>query len=150
MDVVPVLQIFCFGKSIFSLANTTEHALCSLGYSNIALKQQMYKMLVKLFLILFALRWGLMAVVVANALADFSAYFITNYCGRKLLAYSMQRQLKDVGLIILIALFAGGCGSFISDLVVASFFKIMVAMVTSILMYASILIVMKKTHLLSI
>lgn len=150
MDVVPVLQIFCFGKSIFSLANTTEHALCSLGYSNIALKQQMYKMLVKLFLILFALRWGLMAVVVANAIADFSAYFITNYCGRKLLAYSMQRQLKDVGLIILIALFAGGCGSFISDLVVASFFKIMVAMVTSILMYASILIVMKKTHLLSI
>lgn len=150
MDVVPVLQIFCFGKSIFSLANTTEHALCSLGYSNIALKQQMYKMLIKLVLILFALRWGFMAVVVANAIADFSAYFITNYCGRKLLLYSMKKQLQDVGLIILVALLAGGCGYFFSDLVISSFYKIMVAIVTSILIYASILIVLKKSHLLSI
>ena len=147
MDVVPVLQIFCFGKSIFSLANTTEHALCSLGYSNIALKQQMYKMLVKLVLILFALRWGLMAVVIANAVADFSAYFITNYCGRKYLVYSVKRQFKDVGLINLLALLAGGCGYFSGSFVYTPFLQITITLLVSVLIYVSLLLVMKKTSM---
>ena len=144
MDVVPVLQIFCFGKSIFSLANTTEHALCSKGYSNIALKQQMYKMLVKLVLVLFALRWGLMAVVIANAVADFSAYFITNYCSRKLLLYSMKKQLQDVYILIFAALLAGGCGYFSSSFIDLPFLQIMVTLIVALLIYVSLLLVMKK------
>lgn len=150
MDVVPVLQIFCFGKFIFSLANTTEHALCSLGYSNIALKQQMYKMLVKLVLILFALRWGLMAVVIANAVADFSAYFITNFCGRKLLLYSMKKQIKDVCIIILAALFAGACGYLSSKFINFPLLKIMMTLIISLLIYVSFLFVMKKLQLNSV
>lgn len=144
MDVVPVLQIFCFGKSIFSLANTTEHALCSLGYSNIALKQQMYKMVVKMVLILFALRWGLMAVVIANAAADFSAYFITNYCGRKLLLYSLKKQIQDVYILIFATLFAGVCG-YLSGLIINSpSLQIIITLIVSVLIYVSILFVMKK------
>lgn len=144
MEVVPVLQFFCFGKSIFSLANTSEHALCSLGYSNIALKQQMYKMLVKLVLILFAIRWGLMAVVIANAVADFSAYFITNYCGRKLLVYSLKKQLQDVYILIFAALFAGGCGYFSSCFINIPFLQIMITIIVSVVIYVSLLFVMKK------
>ena len=150
MDVVPVLQIFCFGKFIFSLANTTEHALCSLGYSNIALKQQMYKMLVKLVLILFAIRWGLMAVVMANAVADFFAYFITNYCGRKYLAYSMIRQLQDVYIIIFTALLAGTCGCFFSSFVDSPLLYIMIALIVSAFIYVSLLLVMKKLQCSSV
>lgn len=146
MDVVPVLQIFCFGKSIFSLANTTEHALCSLGYSNIALKQQTYKMLVKLVLILSALRWGFMAVVIANAVADLSAYFITNYCGRKYLTYSIKGQLIDITIFIVSALLAGGCGFLLSNLVVYPFLKIMIAMIISILIYIGLLFIIKRMH----
>lgn len=144
MEIVPVLQIFCFGKSIFSLANTTEHALCSLGYSNIALKQQMYKILVKMVLILLALRWGLMTVVIANAVADFSAYFITNYCGRKFLVYSMRKQIQDVYILILAALFAGGCGYYSSCFVSILSLQIMVVLIVSILIYVSLLYMMKK------
>lgn len=146
MDVVPVLQVFCFGKSIFSLANTTEHALCSLGYSNIALKQQTYKMLVKLVLILSALRWGFMAVVIANAVADLSAYFITNYCGRKYLTYSIKGQLIDITIFIVSALLAGGCGFLLSNLVVYPFLKIMIAMIISILIYIGLLFIIKRMH----
>lgn len=144
MDVVPVLQVFCFGKSIFSLANTTEHALCSLGYSNIALKQQMYKMLVKLVLILSALKWGLMPVVIANAIADFSSYFITNYCGRKFLVYSMKEQLIDISIFIVAALCSGGCGYFISNLVGFPILRIIVSLTISLILYASLLFVIKK------
>lgn len=144
MDVVPVLQIFCFGKSIFSLANTTEHALCSLGHSNIALKQQTYKMFLKIVLIMFALRWGLIAVVVANALADFSAYFITNYCGRKYLIYSIKKQLKDIYLFFLIALFAGGCGFWLSLFCCLPILKIFIAIIVSLIIYSSFLFVIKK------
>lgn len=150
MDVVPILQIFCFGKFIFSLANTTEHALCSLGYSNITLKQQIYKMLIKLLLVLFALRWGLIAVVVANALADFSAYFITNYCARKLLIYSMKRQLQDVYIFIFAALLAGGSGYFSSSLLNNPFQQIMITLIVSVFIYVSLLLLMKKIQCSSV
>ena len=150
MDVVPVLRIFCFGKSIFSLANTTEHVLCSLGYSNIALKQQMYKMLVKLVLILFALRWGLIVVVVANAVADFLAYFITNYCGRKLLVYSLKKQLQDVYILIFAALLAGLCGYFSTRFVYSPFLQIMITLLVSVLIYVSFLLLMKKLQCSSV
>lgn len=150
MDVVPVLQIFCLGKLIFTFANTTENVLYSLGYSNIALKQQMYKMLVKLLLILLALRWGFMAVVIANAVADFSAYFITNYCGRKILVYSMKKQLKDVSLFILAALLAGGCGYLLSSLVNSPLLKIMVVITASVLLYIGLLFIIKKSQYNSI
>ena len=144
MDVVPVLQVFCFGKSIFSLANTTEHALCSLGFSNIALKQQMYKMLVKLVLIMLTIKWGLMAVVIANAVADFSAYFITNYCGRKYIVYSQRKQMKDSSKFIGCALLAGGCGYLIGNLVSTPLIKIVVAISVSVFVYLGVLYIFKK------
>lgn len=143
MDVVPVLQIFCFGKSFFSLANTTEHALCSLGYSNIALKQQMFKMLVKLVLVLFALRWGLIAIVIANAVADFSAYFITNYCGRKFLVYSMKKQIQDIYVFVIAAVFAAGCGCLLSNLVCLPILNVVVTIFVSLFIYISLLFVIK-------
>lgn len=143
-DVVPVLQVFCFGKSIYSLANTTEHALCSLGYSNIALKQQTYKMLVKLVLILSALRCGFLAVVIANAVADLSAYFITNFCGRKYLTYSIKKQLIDITIFIVSGLLAGGCGFLLSNQVVYPVLKIIAAMIISILIYICLLFIIKR------
>lgn len=145
MEVVPVLQFFCFGKSIFSLANTSEHALCSLGYSNIVLRQQIYKMLIKVLVILFALRWGLMAVVIANAFADFSAYFITNYCSRKHLNYSMKRQLKDFYIFILFALLAGGCGYISGNLVINPIAKILLTVAISVFLYVVLLFLIKNT-----
>lgn len=144
MDVVPVLQIFCVGKIIFTLANTTENVLYSLGYSNIALKQQMYKMFVKLFLILLALKWGFMAVVIANAVADFTAYFITNYCGRKILIYTMYEQMKDIYLFIISAILAGGCGYFLSYSISNPFLEILIALVISILIYIGLLLIIKR------
>ena len=145
MEVVPVLQFFCFVKSIFSLANTSEHALCSLGYSNIVLRQQIYKMLIKVLVILFALRWGLMAVVIANAFADFSAYFITNYCSRKHLNYSMKRQLKDFYIFILFALLAGGCGYISGNLVINPIAKILLTVAISVFLYVVLLFLIKNT-----
>lgn len=150
IDVVPVLQIFCFGKIIFSITDTIGQALCSLGFSNVALKQQTYKILVKLVLILSALRWGFMAVVIANAVADLSAYFITNYCSRKYLCYTMKKQLDDVSIFIVSALFAGGCGYLLSYLVDYSCLKIMVAIAVSFLIYVISLILIKKKRFQSI
>jgi hypothetical protein len=107
-------------------------------------------MLVKLVLILFALRWGLMAVVMANAVADFFAYFITNYCGRKYLAYSMIRQLQDVYILIFAALFAGGCGYFSSCFINIPFLQIMITLIVSVLIYVSFLLLMKKLQCSSV
>jgi hypothetical protein len=107
-------------------------------------------MLVKLALILFALRWGLMAVVIANAIADFSAYYITNYCGRKLLVYSMIKQLQDVYIIIFAALLAGVCGYFSTSFVYSPFLKIMITLIVSALIYVSFLLLMKKLQCSSV
>ena len=150
MDVVPVLQIFCLGKIIFTLANTTENVLYSLGYSNIALKQQMYKMFIKLLLILLALKWGFMAVVIANAVADFTAYFITNYCARKILSYTMYKQLNDIYLFIFSAILAGGCGYLLSYSFSNPFLKILIAMVISILIYIGLLFTIKRLQYTSL
>ena len=144
MDVVPVLQIFCLGKLIFTFANTTENVLYSLGYSNIALKQQMYKMLVKLLLILLALRWGFMAVVIANAVADFSAYFITNYCGRKILVYSMKKQLVDIVPYIVSAILAGSCGYLVGNNINNPIFSIIFVITISLLVYVFLLYLLTK------
>ena len=143
MDVVPVLQIFCLGKSIFSLANTTEHVLCALGYSNLALNQQLFKMLVKFTLILIAVNWGLMAVVIANAVADFSAYFITNHCGRKYIEYSMVKQIKDVYVYIIFAIMAAGGGYIFCLMLVNVYLKIGISLLVAAFLYMGLVYVFK-------
>ena len=139
MSVVPVLQILCLGKLLFTFANTTENVLYSLGHTHISLKQQMYKMLVKLLLVLFALRWGFIAVVIANALADFSAYFIINYCGREYLVYSLKKQLKDIYIYILASIFSGVVGYIVGSFISNPILNIIVVITISVLIYIFLL-----------
>ena len=146
IGVVPVLQILCLGKLLFTFANTTENVLYSLGYTQISLRQQMYKMLVKLLLVLFALRWGFMAVVIANALADFSAYFIINYCGKEYLVYSIKKQLNDIYIYILAAIFSGGLGYLVGSFISSPIFNIIVVITISLLIYIFLLYLFVKLH----
>lgn len=94
IDVVPVLQILCIGRVLSTISIATEQAICSVGRSDLELKQQFYKLAVKVFFIIIGFHWGLIGIATADALSTLVSFFITNYFGKQCLQFGSLDQLK--------------------------------------------------------
>lgn len=102
--VVPVIQILCIGRLLIPAANITEQVLNAKGRSDLFLKQQVWKMFFKTFILLCCLPFGLMVVVVGEAFYTICQFFITNYFARGVSDFEIAPQLKVVMPYIFCAL----------------------------------------------
>ena len=147
INVVPILQILSIGMLIVPFSYTTEQVFCALGYSNLVLRQQAYKLFTKLILTLGVVYWGLIPVVIANAITDLFAFFIINYCGRKYLIYSIKEQIKDIKFYIITAIIFGGCSYLIGTLIINPFIKIFFILSIALALYVSCILIFKKNDI---
>lgn len=107
IEVVPFLQILCLGKVLFPLSNITEQAINAMGRSDLYFRQQVVKMLVKVILVVPAVFVNIEAVVIADALSYFAAFFITQWYGTKCNLPTIWIQLKSILPYFLSALASG-------------------------------------------
>lgn len=91
---VPVFQILCIGRVLALLAITTEQNLNAIGRSDLCLKQQIFKMILKILLFVIALPFGIIAVAIADALHTLAQFYISNQVASKVIGYTVAEQFR--------------------------------------------------------
>lgn len=107
---VPIMQILCIGRVLSPVANITEQMLNANGRSDLFLRQQIVKVVVKFSFIVVALRLGIIAVALADMLYTWLQFFITNYYARNINKYNAFKQLKEIAPFVASAVIAGLIG----------------------------------------
>ena len=149
IDVVPVIQILCLSRIMSSAAVATEQVLSAKGRSDLFLRQQICKMITKFLLVVTCLPFGLMAVVIGEAISTILVFFITNFFARGVSDFRVGTQLKVIAPFIYCAFIGGGvaywCVSFFEN----SLLKIVIGTIMMFFLYLLLLVSIggKKTQL---
>lgn len=101
------LQILALGGMLYPLHAVTLNICNVKGRSDIFLKLEIIKKTIYMLLILIAINFGIIALVIAESLISFIAYFFNAYYSGKLIEYSLTEQLKDIAPIYIPAAISG-------------------------------------------
>lgn len=133
--VVPVMQILCIGRILTSVANTTEQMLNANGRSDLFLRQQILKMIVKFSFVVCALKFGIIAVALADMLYTWTQFFITNYYARAISRYSAWQQLKDVSPFLISAVLSATFGYLFIVIFQNDYLRLSISLLGAVLFY---------------
>lgn len=101
LPAVPIMQIFCIARFISVPATVNVNLLYVLGRTDLALKQQYVKIIVRIVLLLAALPFGIIYVAFAELTATIIHFFINAYYPGKIMKYGAIAQIKDSRKILL-------------------------------------------------
>lgn len=101
LPVVPIIQIFAVSRLITIICGINVNLLYVLGRTDLALKQQYYKIPIRLVLLLAALKFGIVYVALAELTATLIHYFIDSFYPGRIMDYGAKNQIKDLYKIIL-------------------------------------------------
>lgn len=135
IDVVPVLQILCICRILVPTAYITEQVINAKGRSDLFFRQQVVKMFVKLAFILFFVRYGLMAVAIADGVYTIMQFFITNYYARSVTTFRSQKQFKLIFPYIITAALSSICGYLAMICIENVYAQFCVAMIVAVTVY---------------
>lgn len=110
IEVVPVMQILCIGRCLSPVANISEQVLMSKGRSDLMLKQQMIKMSIKFIMVICLLKYGILAVALADAIYTITQMSVTCYFLHGISDYGFVRQSRSIALFILFAMLSAAIG----------------------------------------
>lgn len=94
IDAIPIFQILCLGRILSLLGVTIEQNLNARGYSNLCLRQQIFKLIVKITFVAIALPFGIVAVALGDALQTIFQFFITAFVAKRAIGYTVNDQFK--------------------------------------------------------
>jgi O-antigen/teichoic acid export membrane protein len=147
LEAVPILQLFCFARLITLISGVNVNLIYSIGRSDLILKQQYVKLIVRVLFILIAIRYGIIAVAIAEVLSTMVHFFINTYYPGKFLSYGPFKQIKDclpilfASLIMTISIYTA---TFLID---NNYLKIILSVLVGILVYFPILHFLKTPEL---
>lgn len=94
---IPYMQVACFTAALWPFHTLNLQAIAALGRSDIFLKLEIVKKVLAIIIIMFAIRLGVFPFVLISALVSSPlSLLINSWPNRKLLGYSIKRQLQDV------------------------------------------------------
>lgn len=98
---VPILQIICISRLVTISSGINVTVLYVLGRTDLALKQQYIKIIIRVFLVLIALKYGIIYIALAELISTAIHFFINSYYPSKILNYGSFNQIKDISTIII-------------------------------------------------
>lgn len=146
--VVPVIQILCIGKLLIPAAYVTEQVMNAKGRSDLFLRQQVWKMAIKTILVVGCLPFGLIAVVLAEAVYTSMQFFITNYFAHDVSDFKESTQLKVMIPYIFFSLSVGVITFLLMSLFDTVFIKLLIGTTVFFSLYCSFLIIFGKKAIL--
>lgn len=96
LPVVPIMQIFCFARLITIIAGLNITVLYAIGRSDLVLKQQLIKMIIRVIFLALALKFGIIYIAVAELLSTIIHFFINTYYPGKIMKINACSQLKEL------------------------------------------------------
>jgi len=96
LPCVPFLQISCVSFALWPLHVANLQAIVALGRSDIFLTLEVIKKTLAIVTILVTFKYGVIAMVVGQAVSGFVCVFINAWPNRQLLGYSLRQQTVDI------------------------------------------------------
>lgn len=92
----PIMQIFCIARMITIISGVNENLLYVIGRTDLALRQQVAKIVVRVVLLLISFQYGIVFIALAELLATTIHFFINTYFPGKIMGYGAIKQIKDM------------------------------------------------------
>jgi len=132
---VPIMQIFCLARLISIISGINVNVLYAIGRTDLALKQQYLKLLVRVLLLVVAFRFGIVYIALAELISTIIHFFINTYYPSKILKYGPIEQIKDLFPIILSSIVMAIFIYFSILFIDSNFLKLIIALVVALASY---------------
>lgn len=142
--VVPVMQILCIGRCFYPVANISEQVMNAKGRSDLFLKQQIIKITIKAIAVVCLIRFGLIAVAIADAIYTSTQYLVTCFFLRKISRYGLLSQMKTMWPFIIGSIISTIVGFMMLSLSNNPFLQILYSAAVAILVYFVFIILIQK------
>jgi teichuronic acid exporter len=104
LSVIPIMQIFCFARLITIIAGLNITVLYAIGRSDLVLKQQFIKIIIRVVFLVLALKYGIIYIAIAELLSTIVHFFINTYYPGRIMKINAGVQIREITPIF----FAGG------------------------------------------
>ena len=101
-----LLQILILARIINILGLINAQVFLSIRRSDITFKQDLIKSIISILFLLFTYRYGIIWIAIGELLASLINYIINVYPSGKLFNYGIFKQLKEIYIILLCAVFS--------------------------------------------
>jgi len=135
LPAVPIMQIICIARAITIVASVNINLLYALGRTDLTLKQDYLKILVRLTFLALAFKYGIVYIALAELASTSVHFFINCYSPGKILRYGAIRQIFDLLPIIFISALMAGCIYISMIYIHSNLFKILIASITGFVVY---------------
>ncbi|MDF4204132.1 lipopolysaccharide biosynthesis protein [Maribacter sp. SA7] len=98
---IPIMQLICLSRLITIISGININLLYVLGRSDLALKQQYFKIAIRIILLIFALRYGIVMIAIAELVSTVIHFFINTYYPGKMMTYGAKDQIRDIFPILI-------------------------------------------------
>ncbi|MGM0933373.1 MAG: lipopolysaccharide biosynthesis protein [Bacteroidota bacterium] len=107
LPAVPYFQILCVTGILYPIHAYNLNILKVKGRSDLFLKLEVIKKIIIVITIVFAIQFGIMALLFGQIFTSIMAFFINTHYTGKFINYSAWQQSKDIIPIILLSVFSG-------------------------------------------
>ena len=135
LPAVPIMQLFCLARMITILSGVNVNLLYVLGRTDLALKQQYWKIVVRVILLLVALQFGIVYVALGELISTCIHFFINTYYPGKFMKYGAFSQIKDLSKILLAAIIMSIVTYLVSYFIENLIFKLTFASIFAVITY---------------
>lgn len=147
LPAVPIIQIICVARMVTIIAGVSVELLNAVGRSDLTLRQDLLKIVIRLGLLFTAIKYGIIWIAVAELAATLVHFLINTYYPGKILNYGALSQIKDFSPILLSALCSALLGFIMMFFVNKDIQKILTALFTASITYAIFLNLLNQRDL---
>lgn len=148
LSSVPYFQILAIASIVRPFSTYNLNILKVKGRSDLLLKVEVFKKLIGIVTILFALPFGIMALVITITIMSYISTLINMWFSGKLIGYNIGEQIKSVSIILVIGVFVFLATfyiyEFLIDRIQNNFYIILLITVIYSLLYFSFVLLLDK------
>ena len=106
LPIVPYFQWMCIIGALYPINLINIQAILAAGRSDLFLRLEIAKMILRTLSLVISLRWGVLAIIIGEVIYTFIALFLNSYFTYKLFNYSFLDQFVDsipgftIGLVV--------------------------------------------------
>ena len=93
---IPYVRMFCIAFCATPLTTVNLQAIKAMGYSDIALKQEVIKKTTGIVMILITVNISVMAVVIGAVIIEYWYFVVNTWPNKKIINYSLIQQVADI------------------------------------------------------
>lgn len=150
LPAVPIMQLICIARLITVIASININLLYALGRTDLTLKQDYLKIIVRLTFLGISFKYGIVYIALAELLSTIVHFFINCYSSGKILQYGAVKQIFDLLPIIGICLLMASsmyCSMIFFN---KDIFQILVGGITGVTVYISCMYLFRIKEFISL